>query len=478
MSRIAWGQIHLDQISRGVCAVALAGLFALALPGSFAVAQQKKSAEPPSPAAEKQAAKEAASRAYEGGLKSFQAGKYQPAVDQLSTALRGGGLASGDMARALYTRGLAYKRQNKPGLAISDLTSALWLKNGLIESDRQAAMAERADAYKMAGLGDGPAVPDSVVAADPNKGPDAPRPVTKAEAKAQAQAPAPVQPAAPTPSGEAATSAWSSEPSQQVTRQQPDSEKAQEAARARKLAAAPVDSGGLDSAAVATLVRNDEAAKAAAPVPQEVPAPQQTALAAPSASAWETTAAPASGSADTPVLSALPTESSPAPAASSSVASSVSGFFSNMFGGGSSSSSAPVTVTAAAPAPAAPWTSPDSPSSLTTASTSATPPVTKPQPITSVAKAPAPKAAVKGGKYKLHIAAVRSRPEAESLAQQLAQAHAADFNSRSPTVDEAVIGTMGTFYRVRVGGYPNAEESRGICNKLRTSGFDCLVVTN
>ncbi|PPC80579.1 MAG: sporulation protein [Hyphomicrobium sp.] len=476
MSRIAWGQIDLDQISRGVCAVALAGLFALALPGSFAVAQQKKSAEPPSPAAEKQAAKEAASRAYDGGLKSFQSGKYQPAVDQLSTALRGGGLASGDMARALYTRGLAYKRQNKPGLAISDLTSALWLKNGLIESDRQAAMAERADAYKMAGLGDGPAVPDSVVAADPNKGPDAPRPVTKAEAKAQTQAP--IQPAASAPSGEAATSAWSSEPTQQVTRQQPDSEKAQEAARARKLAAAPVDSGGLDSAAVATLVRNDEAAKAAAPVPQAAPAPQQTALAATSASAWETTAAPASGSAEAPALSALPTEPSSAPAASSSVASSVSGFFSNMFGGGSSSSSAPATVTAAAPAPAAPWTSPDNPSSLTTASTSAAPPVSKAQPVTSVAKAPAPKPAVKGGKYKLHIAAVRSRPEAESLAQQLAQAHAADFNSRSPTVDEAVIGTMGTFYRVRVGGYPNAEESRGICNKLRTSGFDCLVVTN
>lgn len=470
------GQINWGQINRIARAAALGGVIAFGLPGASAVAQQKKEAQPPNPAAEKQAAKDAASRAYESGVKSFQAGKFQPAVDQLSTALRGGGLASGDMARALYTRGLSYKRQNKPGLAISDLTSALWLKNGLIESDRQAAMAERADAYKMAGLGDGPVVPDSVVAADPNKGPDAPKPVTKAEAKAQAQVP--VQAAVTAPASEAATSAWTSEPAQQVTRQEPDSEKAQEAARARKLAAAPVDSGGLDSAAVATLVRNDEAAKAAAPVPEAAPAPQQTALAAPSASAWETTAAPASGSAEAPALSALPTETNAAPAASSSVASSVSGFFSNIFGGGSSSSAPPPTVTAAAPAPAAPWTSPDAQSSLTTASTSAAPPVSKAQPVTSVVKAPAPKAVVKGGKYKLHIAAVRSRPEAESLAKQLAQAHAADFNSRAPTVDEAVIGTMGTFYRVRVGGYPNAEESRGICNKLRTSGFDCLVVTN
>jgi cell division protein FtsN len=82
------------------------------------------------------------------------------------------------------------------------------------------------------------------------------------------------------------------------------------------------------------------------------------------------------------------------------------------------------------------------------------------------------------GKYKIHIAALRSRAEAEALAQQLVAQHGADLSNHVPSVDEAVIGSMGTFYRVRVGGYASQEEPRGVCNKLRSSGLDCLVVTN
>ena len=73
---------------------------------------------------------------------------------------------------------------------------------------------------------------------------------------------------------------------------------------------------------------------------------------------------------------------------------------------------------------------------------------------------------------------MRSKADAEALAQKLSSQHGADLASHTPTVDEAVIGSMGTFYRVRVGGYATQEEPRGLCNKLRTSGFDCLVVTN
>ena len=82
------------------------------------------------------------------------------------------------------------------------------------------------------------------------------------------------------------------------------------------------------------------------------------------------------------------------------------------------------------------------------------------------------------GKYKLHIAAVRSRAEAEALAQKLSSQQGGALKSRMPVVDEAVIGSMGTFYRVRVGSFATPDESRGVCNSLRSSGFDCLVVTN
>ncbi len=97
-----------------------------------------------------------------------------------------------------------------------------------------------------------------------------------------------------------------------------------------------------------------------------------------------------------------------------------------------------------------------------------------PPPVVAAPAAPA----VKGGKYKAHIAAFRSRAEAEALAQMLVSKHAAAFPNRVPTVDEAVIGSMGTFYRVRIGSYAGADEPSGLCNTLRNSGYDCLVVSN
>ncbi len=137
--------------------------------GTQAPAPQAGSGEQPAtPAQAQQKAAEAAKHAYEAGVKSYQVGKHQAAIDTLSTALRGGGLTSGDMSKALYYRGLAYKKLAKPGLAISDLTSALWLKNGLNDIDRKSALAERAEAYKTAGLGDGNTGADEVSVADPN----------------------------------------------------------------------------------------------------------------------------------------------------------------------------------------------------------------------------------------------------------------------------------------------------------------------
>ena len=56
------------------------------------------------------------------------------------------------MAKALYVRGLAYREQKKPAQAISDLTSALWLKGGLGGDERADALKQRIEAYADAGL--------------------------------------------------------------------------------------------------------------------------------------------------------------------------------------------------------------------------------------------------------------------------------------------------------------------------------------
>jgi hypothetical protein len=318
------------------------------------------------------------------------------------------------MAKALYTRGIAYKKLNKPGLAISDLTSALWLKNGLIGSERETATAERSEAYKMAGIQDTGKGAEHVIAdTATNSGPNAGSAGLSAAAIAQAAA------------GSKSGTAEGSDAATPVTRQDASSQSAQDAARARA-AYAPVD--GLAASTVTT------------------------------------------------------TTTASAPAQTSSFGSGVTGFFSNMFGGSSpapAQAAEPTAVTTASTSPAVPETSSWSNATVVNEHASQPSHTTRDKHAQTAAVTPAPEAprATKG-KYKIHIAALRSRAEAEALAQKLVAQHGAELDNHVPTVDEAVIGSMGTFYRVRIGGYASQEEPRGLCNKLRTSGLDCLVVTN
>ena len=77
-----------------------------------------------------------AQRAIEDADKLLQGGKAEQAHQTLTVTLAGGNLPPAIMAKALYIRGMAYRQQSKPAQAISDLTSALWLKGGLTEEDR------------------------------------------------------------------------------------------------------------------------------------------------------------------------------------------------------------------------------------------------------------------------------------------------------------------------------------------------------
>jgi cell division septation protein DedD len=158
-----------------------------------------------------------------------------------------------------------------------------------------------------------------------------------------------------------------------------------------------------------------------------------------------------------------------------------------MFGGGTSAppeaSPQPASVTTASTSPVEPevssWSSATSVSGASHTQPAAAPKKaaasSHPRKVAAVTTAHKAKPR---GKYKVHIAALRSREEAEALAHKLVAQHAAELDNHTPTVDKAVIGSMGTFYRVRIGGYASADEPRSLCNKLRTSGLDCLVVTN
>lgn len=105
-----------------------------------------------------------AQKTIDQAVKLLEAGKASEAAQALTAVLSGGNLPPAIMAKALLYRGIAYRQQKMPAQAIADLTSALWLKGGLAESDRSDALRQRASAYQEAGLTEGggtvaPAVP-------------------------------------------------------------------------------------------------------------------------------------------------------------------------------------------------------------------------------------------------------------------------------------------------------------------------------
>jgi hypothetical protein len=224
-----------------------------------------------------------------------------------------------------------------------------------------------------------------------------------------------------------------------------------------------------------------QSAYAEAPkIPSSTPAATQTAMAGGGGSAAPASNAPA------------------APTPSSSSSGGIGGFFSNLFGGSSSEEkpAEPPTSTASIGGDNAP--PPDPAASGWGAATEvvahgsapngaapkrapeiAAPFVTQVASVdreTSTPAPPAERVSAPSGKFRLQVAAVRSRSEAEALAGLLVGRHADQLGGRHPEVDESVIGSMGTFYRVRLGPYANAKEPEQLCAALRSDGFDCLVL--
>jgi len=419
-------------------------------------------------------------RAYAAGTKAFESGDMAGAEQQLCVALAGGGLPNAQMARALYFRGSAYRQLGRPAQAISDLTTAIWLKGGLPDTLKKKATEERQLAYREAGLGDNP----------------------------------PPIGAAPLDQSTATASAGGAKPGAQVV----DVSQQSSFWNFLSLPTLPSLTGGSSSAAPAqqtaqaTAVVPTSMSAAIAPAPAAAPvsgfAAAPEAPAAVAQTSWDTQTAttsspppaqaqivagyaPASdagGFNTMPGAAAAP--QSPASNPLAGAGSAVSGFFGNIFGSGTSGSQAsaeasPVTTgSTAQPSGWGPETT------VTTAQTSSMvqrgpdAPTELPWGGPQTATAPAPSKKTKtasvgaaGGAYKLQVAAVRSREEAEKLAQSLRTYQAVQNGTVTPEIDEAVIGSMGTFYRVRLGPYADAAEPGQLCKTLKPQGFDCLVVT-
>lgn len=448
----------------------------------------------------------AAQRAYAAGSKAFEGGDMAGAEQQLSVALSGGGLPNSQMARALYLRGAASRRLGKPAQAISDLTTAVWLKGGLSDADKAKATEERQLAYREAGLGDTPP-PIGAAPLDQStksaSAPAAPKPgaqvvqVTEQSFWSNFSMPTlpsltgssqPAQTAEATPAQTQQQSSFWSFLSPGTS--QPDAS-AQAAAPALGIAPSP---DGAQTGVPGSLTGSGAAI---------APAGWDTQTAAASAEAAPLSQSVATGYAPQPApntgLTPMGTVAEPASSQSSfsnplaGTGTAVSNFFGNVFSSGTPAQPAtPVmtgstehtphwgaeTTVVTAQTSSMVQRGPDSPpapssnEALPWGSANAGPATTGQAAPVKVAAAPAG-----GGKYKLQVAAVRSREEAERLAQSLTGYQPVRDGMVSPEIDEAVIGSMGTFYRVRLGPYADAKEPDQLCKTLKPQGFDCLVVT-
>jgi cell division protein FtsN len=412
------------------------------------------------PPKDKNKAAETAARMLDAGIKAYEAGKIKDAVRLFDTLLQGGSITHPQMAQALYYRGLARRKDNKPGLAISDLTAAIWLKDGLGPSEKQEAMRQRVAAYQEAGIGD---VPDF--------GPPPDSGSTYAGA---------IPSAAPAPPGSSGGAPWQT--AMGATAPPP----AAYAAAPPPQAARPTSSGS--SGGIGGFFSSVTNFFTGGPGSTGSPPPAPAAAAPP--------AAPAAYPGD--VTTASISQPKPGPSVSDSWSQAASpGAPPPAQSAGAES--LPWQHATAAPQPAQPpagsqgealpWSTSGPASTAAPAGYAAPPaPVAAASPVAATpvaatpaaAKAAAPAASYVPlkGKYKIQVGAVRTREEADLMVAKLLTEHGGELGGRDPKIDQAPIGNMGTFYRVRVGPYASASEPKTLCGALKTSGFDCLVVTN
>jgi hypothetical protein len=383
-------------------------------------------------AAEKKDDKAAATaqRMLDTGVSAYGAGKTNQAIRAFDTVISGGTLNSRQMARALYYRGLSYRKKSNPARAIADLSAAAWIKDGLSASEQQEAMSNRAAAYRDAGITNVPAAAQPTGVAGGSFGVGG----WQTAASPQSAAPAP---AASAPASAPQTTTPQTTPPQTATyapaRPPPPPQQTSSSS-----SSSSGGIGGFFSSLFGGGSSNSDVTTASI---HEQPAP------APATSVWIQTTTP----------------SSPQPAAQAAPS--------------------PAQTAAAAPRPppppqAAPVQRP-APQAAPQAGNHGVRSKTKTQVSAAAPPAVAPpkKAPAASGKYHVQVAAVRSRDEAYALSVRLLSQHRSELGSRRPEVEQKVMGSMGVFYRVSVGPYASAAESQRLCGSLRASGFDCLIIT-
>jgi SPOR domain len=358
------------------------------------------------------------------GAASLAAGKYDAAIRQLSATINADNASPGDAAKALYLRGIAYRKTGEPARAAADLGAAIWL--GLPEGDRVKALVNRGLAYQAAGLSQ-----EGAAQLDAARQLGGSRTVDNLVAEGGGA-----------PEGAAAIAAF-------ATEVRPGDEGAASRARSSPVTSFDTAAGG-----------------GGTPPPQSEPPPTRTANASPGT--WSTSVADGSQP------------------ASNSGGNRLARWFGSLTDS-SSAPTAPAPEPALAPAPAAQAPKPAASPAAAASSSWSTSTDTQEEASagggesksrwsrlfgrTAEADISAPAPSGAGGGYRLQLATSRSEAEAKALWKQVSQAQ--NLGGINPQIERVDIGNFGTFYSLRIGPFPDKAESLKVCNALKRSGIDC-----
>lgn len=376
------------------------------------------------------------------GEASLNAGQFKDAARQLSATVNDKDATINQVARALYLRGIAYRRAGYPGQAAADLGAALWL--GLPSSDKARAYVNKGLAFQAAGM-------ESQGASAMAQARRYSSASTVQKLIAQDGGVGPVASAGVASYIPDAGSMWDSVvPSfgARKTAAQPQGAGApaeQKSVWERMLPSFGAQGTSAQSATAPTTGGASSASAAAAP------------QAAPT-SGWDASVREGSGgnavtrwwdslgSGGTPSA-----QTAPAPAASSASAANTT------------------SATRSAPAPQAAQTSRGSGGSGVGGWFS--------RQTAALTGAGAASSAASGRGYTVQLANSSSRSEAEAQWAKAKRSNAslASAPSRVETIN---MGSLGTFYTVKIGPFANKNEGSKVCNSIKRVGTDCTVVAS
>ncbi len=377
--------------------------------------------------------------AQEAGLKSgvasLTAGKYESAVRQLSATVNDEKATPGQAAKALYLRGIAYRKLGQEGRAIADLGAALWL--GLPTSDKVRALVNKGLAYKAAGLS---SQGDAAIA----------------QARS-ASSSSTVDQIIAEDGGSAVASNFNTQVSSG------GGESSSSSSSGESVWSRLVPSFGGSSSP-------PPAPAAAEPAP--APADTQTAAAPPPTAGWgasvsDETATQSSGSGVSRWFGSLTGDSAPAAPSPAPAATTI----------------APPRTTTAERTAVAPAPAPPSASSWA-ANTETTKVASENSGSSGLGRwfggssepAPAPAPQASGAGYRVQLANSRSQADAQALWKQASKSNG-QLAGTAPQIEKVDIGSFGTFYSLKIGPFASQAEGTKVCNALKRGGTDCSVVS-